>query len=540
MTMISVNEVTMNFGARMLFDGVTVTFNAGERYGLTGPNGSGKSTFMKIVAHELEPMSGSVHLPRRFGILRQDHTAFDQYRVIDVVMMGNRALWSAMSEKETLLAKGDALTDDDGVRLGELEGVIAEEDGYTAETQAESLLEGLGIVAKYHTEPLSVLQGGDKVRVLLAQALFGNPEALLLDEPTNALDIASIRWLEGFLQDFQGALVVISHDRHFLNEVCTKIADIDYETIIVYNGNYDDMVGAKAEARASLELANDARQKRISQLQEFVQRFRAGSRASQVKSREKQLGRENQALNDLKRSNIQRPFIRFELKRPSGKQVLNVEGLVKRFGETNITSGFNLSVFRGDRIALVGKNGIGKTTLLRLLKGELPPDSGKVEWGYEAQIGYLPQDHAELIEKSNQTAHQWLWGWNEGTDEENLRALFGRLLFTKDEPLKPTKVLSGGETVRLLLARLMLIKPNVLLLDEPTNHLDLEAIRSLTEALARYEGTAVFVTHDRQMVSQVATRVLEMSDAGIAEISPEQFHEGQFLLGHARYQRAAS
>jgi ATPase subunit of ABC transporter with duplicated ATPase domains len=540
MTMISVNEVTMNFGARMLFDGVTVTFNAGERYGLTGPNGSGKSTFMKIVAHELEPMSGSVHLPRRFGILRQDHTAFDQYRVIDVVMMGNRALWSAMSEKETLLAKGDALTDDDGVRLGELEGVIAEEDGYTAETQAENLLEGLGIVAKYHTEPLSVLQGGDKVRVLLAQALFGNPEALLLDEPTNALDIASIRWLEGFLQDFQGALVVISHDRHFLNEVCTKIADIDYETIIVYNGNYDDMVGAKAEARASLELANEARQKRISQLQEFVQRFRAGSRASQVKSREKQLGRENQALNDLKRSNIQRPFIRFELKRPSGKQVLNVEGLVKRFGETTITSGFNLSVFRGDRIALVGKNGIGKTTLLRLLKGELPPDSGKVEWGYEAQIGYLPQDHAELIEKSNQTAHQWLWGWNEGTDEENLRALFGRLLFTKDEPLKPTKVLSGGETVRLLLARLMLIKPNVLLLDEPTNHLDLEAIRSLTEALARYEGTAVFVTHDRQMVSQVATRVLEMSDAGIAEISPEQFHEGQFLLGHARYQRAAS
>jgi ATPase subunit of ABC transporter with duplicated ATPase domains len=540
MTMISVNDVTMNFGARMLFDGVNVTFNAGERYGLTGPNGSGKSTFMKIVARELEPMSGHVQLPRRFGILRQDHTAYDKYRVIDVVMMGSPALWKALSEKEVLLAKGDALTDDDGVRLGELEGVIAEEDGYTADTLAESLLEGLGIEKRYHTEPLSVLQGGDKVRVLLAQALFGNPEALLLDEPTNALDIASIRWLEEFLQDFPGALVVISHDRHFLNEVCTKIADIDYETIIVYNGNYDDMVSAKAQARGSLELANEARQKRISNLQEFVQRFRAGSRASQVKSREKQLGREQQALNDLKRSNIARPFIRFELKRPSGKQVLNVEGLSKRFGDTTICDGFNLSVFRGDRIALVGRNGIGKTSLLRLLKDEMKPDAGKVEWGYEAAIGYLPQDHAELIEKSNETAHQWLWRWNEGTDEENLRALFGRLLFTKDEPLKPTKVLSGGETVRLLLARLMLTKPNVLLLDEPTNHLDLEAIRSLTDALAKYEGTALFVTHDRQMVSQVATRVLELSENGITELSPEQFHEGQFLLGHARYQRAAS
>jgi ATPase subunit of ABC transporter with duplicated ATPase domains len=538
--MISVNDVTMNFGARMLFESVNVTFNAGERYGLTGPNGSGKTTFMKILAKELEPMAGHVRLPKRFGILRQDHTAFDQFRIIDVVMMGNPTLWDALSEKERLLAKGDALTDDDGVRLGELEGVIGEEEGYTADIEAQNLLEGLGIASPFHTQPLSVLQGGDKVRVLLAQALFGKPEALLLDEPTNALDIASIRWLEGFLEDFTGALVVISHDRHFLNEVCTKIADIDYETIIIYNGSYDDMVSAKAEARGSLELANSAKQKKIAQLQEFVQRFRAGSRASQVKSREKQLGREQKALADLKRSNIARPFIRFELKRPSGKQVLNVEGLTKRFDDTTIVDHFNLSLFRGDRVALVGRNGIGKTSLMRLFLGELQPDAGKVEWGYEAAIGYLPQDHHELVKKSKQTAHEWLWGWNKDTDEENLRALFGRLLFTKDEPLKPTEVLSGGETVRLLLARLMLLKPNVLLLDEPTNHLDLEAIRSLTEALARYEGTCVFITHDRQMVSQVATRVLELSEAGITELSPEQFHEGQFLLNHARYQKPAS
>lgn len=538
--MISINEVTMSFGSRMLFDSVNVTFNEGERYGLTGPNGAGKSTFMKIVAKELDPASGHVSLPRRVGMLRQEHTEFDAFRVIDVVLMGNKNLWKAMSEKETLLAKGDDLTDDEGVRLGELEVVISEEDGYTAETEAEALLDGLGISDEFHTQQLSILQGGDKVRVLLAQALFGGPDALLLDEPTNSLDIASIRWLEGFLQEFTGALVVISHDRHFLNEVCTKIADIDYETIIVYNGNYDDMVGTKAEARGAMEGANDARQKRIDQLQEFVQRFRAGSRASQVKSREKQVGREKKALADLKRSNIQRPFIRFEIKRQSGKQVLNLEGLGKSFDDTVICENFNLALFRGDRVALVGKNGIGKTTMLRMMKEEVTPDAGKVEWGYEAAIGYMPQDHSELVKRSKQTAHEWLWGWNEDVDEENLRALFGRLLFTKDDPLKRTEVLSGGETVRLLLARLMLLKCNVLLLDEPTNHLDLEAIRSLTDAMARYEGTCVFVTHDRQMVSQVATRVLEFSNEGIKELSPEQFQEGDFLLGHAKYQKQPS
>jgi ATPase subunit of ABC transporter with duplicated ATPase domains len=280
--MITVNDITMRFGDRTLFDSVAVTFNAGERYGLTGPNGSGKSTFMKVLTGEVEPVSGHVRLPRRVGFLRQEQTALDAYRVLDVVLMGNKPLWEAMAEKEQLLAKGDALTDEDGVRLGELEVVIAEEDGYTAETEAAALLEGLGIAEQHHEQQLEALQGGDKVRVLLAQALFGKPDALLLDEPTNALDIASIRWLEGFLQEFKGVLIVISHDRHFLNEVATRIADIDYETIIVYGGNYDDMVQAKAEARGSLELANAARQQKVAQLQEFVQRFRAGSRASQV------------------------------------------------------------------------------------------------------------------------------------------------------------------------------------------------------------------------------------------------------------------
>lgn len=530
--MISVNDVTMNFAAQMLFQEVNVTFQPGERYGLTGPNGAGKSTFMKIISGDLEPMAGHVKRPKKTGILRQDHHIYDSVRILDVVLMGNQPLWAAMSEKEALLVKGDQLTDDDGMRLAELEMVIAEEEGYTAEAEATSLLSGLGIPESVHGETLSILTGGDKVRVLLAQALFGHPEALLLDEPTNALDIGTIRWLEGFLREYSGVLIVISHDRHFLNSVTTKIADIDYETIIVYPGNYDDMVEAKAEARGNLEQDNAARKKRIEDLQTFVQRFRAGSRASQVKSREKKLDREKREMANLKRSNIARPFIRFEQKRQTGKQVLAVEMMSKKFNEdTVICERFNLSVMRGDKIAIVGPNGAGKTSLLRLLVEQLKPDVGKVEWGYETHIGYMPQDHHEAIEKSDMSAHKWLWQFNETDDEENLRALFGRLLFTKEEPMKPTKVLSGGETVRLLLAKLMITRPNVLVLDEPTNHLDLEAIRSLTQGLAAFEGTAIFVTHDRDMVSRVATRVIEMSRNGLRELSPRDFDEGHFLEG---------
>lgn len=533
--MITVSGVSMNFGEQVLFENVAVTFNKGERYALTGPNGSGKSTFMKIVAGDLEPMAGSVQRPKRLSTLRQDHFRYENYRIIDTVMMGNERLWAALSEKEVLLAKPD-LTDEEGMRLGELEGVIAEEDGYSAEAEATELLDGLGIPEEVHAETMSTLTGGNKVRVLLAQALFGKPDALLLDEPTNHLDIASIRWLEAFLKDYDGVLVLISHDRQFVNSVATKVADIDYETIILYNGNYDAMVEAKAEARSALELANEAKSKRITALQEFVQRFRAGSRASQVKSREKAIEREKQELALLKRSNIQRPFIRFDLKRPSGRQVLTVSNLTKGYeGHEDLIDGFNLSVMRGDKIAIVGPNGIGKTTLLRMLHGSLKPDQGSVEWGFEAQIGYMPQDHSEMIEKSNQTAHAWLWASDAKTDEQEIRSLFGRMLFTKDEPMKPTSVLSGGETVRLLLARLMLTKPNVLLLDEPTNHLDLEAIRALTQGLAAFEGTCVFVTHDRQMVSRVATRVLEMSNSGIRELSPQQFDSGDYLTGYSRY-----
>ena len=533
--MLTVSDISMNFGEKVLFEGVNVTFNDGERYGLTGPNGAGKTTFMRILSKELETVGGQVTIRGRLGVLKQDHSLYIDYKIADVVMMGNPPLWEALQEKEQLLAKGDDLTDADGMRLGELEAEIAAENGYVADAEAAALLEGLGIPGHLHQEKLGVLQGGDRVRVLLAQALFGSPDTLLLDEPTNTLDIGSIRWLESFLRAYEGALVVISHDRHFLNAVCTKIADIDYETIIVYPGNYDDMISAKAEARSSLELANSARQKKVAQLQEFVQRFRAGSRASQVRSRSKELDREKKAMADLKRSNIQRPFIRFDQARPSGKSVMNVVSITKRFDSHVIVKDFNLSVTRGDKIALVGPNGIGKTTLLRMLEGSLKPDAGSIEHGYEVRIGYMPQEHSEAIEKSDQSARDWLWSFNEKADEENLRALFGRLLFKKDDPLKPTKVLSGGETVRLLLAKLMLSEPNVLLLDEPTNHLDLEAIRALTEALRTFQGTAVFVTHDRNMVDRVATRVIEMSYDGVREISHHDFQAGRFLEKHGVY-----
>ena len=536
--MITVNDLSMNFGEQILFENVNVTFNRGERYALTGPNGSGKSTFMKILAGDLEPGAGSVQRPRRLGVLRQDQYRYDSYRIIDVVMMGNERLWHAHSEKEFLMAKADCLSNEEGIRLGELEGIIAEEDGYTAEQEAVELLEGLGIPSDLHTETMSTLTGGNKVRVLLAQALFGKPEALLLDEPTNALDIASIRWLEGFLEDYNGVLIVISHDRQFVNAVATRTADIDYETIIVYNGNYDAMIEAKAEARSNLELANSAKNKRIASLQEFVQRFRAGSRASQVKSREKQLEREKAELVMLKRSNVQRPFIRFEQKRPSGKQVVSVSALTKEFDDTVICRALNLSVVRGDKIAVVGPNGVGKTTLLKMLQGEIKPDGGSIDWGYEANIGYMPQDHGESIAKSRQSAYDWVREVDTKTDEQDVRSLFGRMLFSKDEPLKPTEVLSGGETVRLLLVRLMLQKPNVLLLDEPTNHLDLESIRALTHGLAQFEGTVIFVTHDRHMVARVASRVLEMSSSGIRELSPDQFERGDYLEQYGRYRGA--
>ncbi len=519
--MISVNNVSMRYGAKILFDDVTITFINGRRYGLTGPNGSGKSTFMKVLTGEIDAQKGTVVRPKKIGILRQDQYAFDAYRVIDTVIMGNKGLWAALEERDAIYSKAE-LTDDDGMRLGELEGIVGEEDGYTAESDAAVLLQGLDIPDEFHERKMSELQGGQKVRVLLAQALFGNPQALLLDEPTNYLDLDSIHWLQDFLVRFEGTLITISHDRHFLNSVTTHTADIDYETIITYTGGYDDMVVAKTQIRSRLESQNEQREKKIAQLNEFIARFAAGTRSSQVTSRKKEV--ERLQTTELARSNIQRPYIRFDTLRPSGKTALEFEGIQKSYGDQIIISGFGANVMRGEKIALMGRNGLGKTTLIKSLLSTSPDlaekdftlDTGSIKWGHEAQIGYFPQDHTGMIEHGL-TVSDWLHQWDPKVTKEEIRGILGQMLFRGEEGLKPTEALSGGETARLLFCKLMLQKPNILIFDEPTNHLDLESINALNISLQRYEGTVLLVTHDHDLIDEVATRIWHFDHGAIED-----------------------
>ena len=505
--MITVQNVSMRYGSKILFEDVTTTFSAGRRYGLTGPNGAGKSTFMKLLTGELAPQRGEISRPKKIGVLRQDQFAFDRFRVLDTVVMGNGRLWDALEERDRLYAKSD-MTDADGMRLGELEGIVGEEDGYSAESDAAILLQGLDIPDSLHHRTMAELQGGQKVRVLLAQALFGHPEALLLDEPTNHLDLDSIHWLRELLVRYEGTLIVISHDRHFLNAVCTHIADIDYETIIAYTGGYDDMVLAKTQIRARVEAENAQREKKIAQLQDFIARFSAGTRASQVMSRKKEV--ERLQTTELARSNIQRPYIRFTMNRPSGKMALEAAGVSKAFGDLRVVSDFSAVVNRGEKIVLVGRNGVGKTTLLKTLMTEAP----NVRWGHEVSIGYFPQDHTGAIEKGL-TAVEWLHRFDPDASRQDIHGLLGQMLFSGEEGYKPTEALSGGETARLLFCRIMLQKPNVLVLDEPTNHLDLESINALNIALQRYEGTVFLVTHDEDLMDEVGTRFWRFEDGVI-------------------------
>jgi ATPase subunit of ABC transporter with duplicated ATPase domains len=524
--MISVSNVSMRYGSKILFEDVSTTFTAGRRYGLTGPNGAGKTTFMKVLSGDLEPQKGVVVRPKKLGVLRQDQYAFDAYRVIDTVIMGNKGLWSALEERDRIYEKPE-LDDDDGMRLGELEGIIGEEDGYTAESDAAILLQGLDIPNEVHERKMGELQGGQKMRILLAQALFGNPQALLLDEPTNYLDLDSIHWLEDFLTHREGTLITISHDRYFLNNVCTHIADIDYQTIITYTGGYDDMVLAKTQVRTRLEAQNEEREKKIAQLNEFIARFSAGTRSSQVTSRKKEV--ERLQTSELARSNIARPYIRFDQLRPSGKHILEAEGVRKAYGDHVVIDGFSASVTRGEKICLIGRNGQGKTTLIKALLAHAPKmhhmpgenpsndiDSGKVKWGHEAQIGYFAQDHTSTIEKGT-TAADWLHQFDPKATKEDIRGVLGQMLFSGEEGLKPTEALSGGEAARLLFCRLMMQKPNFLIFDEPTNHLDLEAINALNQALQKYEGTVLLVTHDQELIDEVATRIWNFEDHKIED-----------------------
>src|SRR3954451_22223727 len=509
--MISVSNISMRYGGKILFEDVGTTFLPARRYGLTGPNGAGKSTFMKLLSGELEPQKGSVVRPKKIGILRQDQFAFDEFRVVDTVIMGNMPLWKALEERETLYAKAE-LTDEDGMRLGELEGVVAEEDGYTAESDAAVLLDGLDIPEPFHDRKMGELQGGQKVRVLLAQALFGHPAALLLDEPTNYLDLESIHWLREFLVRYEGSLIVISHDRHFLNAVTTHTADIDYQTIIIYTGGYDEMVMQKTQIRSRVESENAQREKKIEQLQEFIARFSAGTRSAQTTSRRKEV--ERLQTTELARSNIQRPYINFKMNRPSGRMAIEIKDVAKAFEDHEVIDGFDAVVNRGEKVVIVGRNGVGKTTLLKALLSEAPGvpasphdlDRGSVRWGHEASVGYFAQDHTGLIQKG-MTAVEWLHQFDPDASRQDIHGLLGQMLFSGEEGLKPTEALSGGETARLLFCRLMLTKPNVLVLDEPTNHLDLESINALNIALQKYEGTVFLVTHDEDLMEEVGTRV---------------------------------
>ena len=500
---ITVSGVSKGFGGRLLFQDVNVVFSAGANYGLTGPNGAGKSTFMKLLMRLEDTDTGTVSIPKRTGWLRQDHAAFDAFRVIDTVIMGNARLWDAMVRKEAIYAKGDAITDEEGMELGELEGVVMEEDGYEAEANAAVLLSGLGVGEDEQARPMHELQAGLKVRVMLAQALFGDPEALLLDEPTNGLDMESIIWLEDFLMRYQGVLVVISHDRRFLNAVCDHIADIDYETIITYTGNYDEMVRQKSQIRGKLEKDNSAREKKISQLQDFIQRFGAGTRASQTRSRAKQI--EKLKPDEVKRSNIARPFIRFPAGEPSGRDVLSTNALSAAYGDLRIFTDVRLVAQRGDKVAILGQNGVGKTTLMKQLLDPANLAAGRVQWGHNTRIGYMGHDHRELIEPG-MTVYSWLFAKRPDMGEQHVRGVLGRMLFSNKDGEKPTATLSGGEAARLIMCWLILMEFNVLLLDEPTDHLDLESVSSLKEAIEAYEGTVFFVTHDRDLAS-AGTRI---------------------------------
>jgi ATPase subunit of ABC transporter with duplicated ATPase domains len=512
--MIVVNEVSKAYGTRTLFDSVSVKFSPGNRYGLTGPNGAGKSTFMKILSGEIEPSNrGTISRPKRVGVLQQDRFAFDNERIIDTVMMGNATLWSAFKERDAL-CELPSPTPEQITRLCDLESVIADENGYTAEFEAAAILRGIGIPDEQHENLMSTLPTDYKFRVLLAQALFGEPQALLLDEPTNHLDLDSIAWLEEFLCKYEGTMVVISHDRHFLNSVCTHIADIDYDTIIVYSGGYDDMVAQKLQARQSIEEENRDKAKKVAQLQEFVARFAAGQRSSQVQSRKKEIAR--LAPQELKKSNIQRPYIRFEQEKPLGREVLKVKGLSKRFDDKVIFNNATFDIWRGDKVAVIGANGAGKTTLLRCLIGDLEPDAGDVKWGENASWSYYAQDfHSQITD--GMTALDWLMQFREKEEDEVVRGLLGRMLFSGDESLKATESLSGGEAARLLMARIMMQKNPILVLDEPTNHLDLEAVSALAEGLSTFPGTVFVVSHDRDLISDVATRVIAFTPEGLVD-----------------------
>jgi ATPase subunit of ABC transporter with duplicated ATPase domains len=514
--MIAISNLTKYYGEQTLFAGVNLHLNPGSCYGVVGANGSGKSTFLRLLAGDEIPSDGTISIPKRaqIGVLRQDHFAHEEEQIVHVAMMGRRELWSAIAEKERLLALPREQFDAD--RYAELEELILHQDGYTLEAQAGEVLEGLGIPSEVHKLPMRTLSGGFKLRVLLAQVLAAHPDVLLLDEPTNHLDILSIRWLEKFLAGFEGCALVISHDHRFLDNVSTHILDVDYETILGYTGNYADFDAQKHEERERKEAQIARQEKEIEAHRANIERFKAkATKARQAGSKKKLLDRI--VIERLPRTSRRYPTFRFQQVRPSGKVVVDAEGISKRYGDKQVLEDVAINVQRGDRLAVIGPNGIGKSTLLKILMGKLEPDAGKSAWGYETYPGYFAQDHREQLEDSSETVEHWLWRFCPGEPIGFVRGRLGAVLFSGDEVEKKLASLSGGEAARLIFAKLGIEKPNVLVLDEPTNHLDLEAIDALVEGLEQFDGTLIFVSHDRWFVQRLANRILEITPQGIRD-----------------------
>ncbi|OSN09377.1 ABC-F family ATPase [Lonsdalea britannica] len=509
----------MQFGSKPLFENISVKFGGGNRYGLIGANGCGKSTFMKILGGDLTPSGGNVSLDpnERLGKLRQDQFAFEQYSVLDTVIMGHAELWDVKEERDRIYALPE-MSEEDGYKVADLEVKYGEMDGYSAEARAGELLLGVGIPLEQHYGPMSEVAPGWKLRVLLAQALFANPDILLLDEPTNNLDIDTIRWLEQVLNERNSTMIIISHDRHFLNMVCTHMADLDYGELRLYPGNYDEYMTAATQARERLVADNAKKKAQIAELQSFVSRFSANaSKSRQATSRARQIDKIQ--LEEIKASSRQNPFIRFEQDKKLFRNALEIEDLAKGFDNGPLFSKLKLLIEVGEKVAVLGTNGIGKTTLLKTLVGDLAPDVGTVKWSENVQIGYYAQDH-EYEFDDELTVFDWMSQWKqENDDEQAVRSVLGRLLFSQDDIRKKVKVLSGGEKGRMLFGKLMMQRPNVLIMDEPTNHLDMESIESLNMALEMYQGTLVFVSHDREFVSSLATRVLEITPEKVIDFT---------------------
>jgi ATPase subunit of ABC transporter with duplicated ATPase domains len=529
--MISVSNLSKEFGDRVLFEGASFQLNPGERYGLVGANGSGKTTLLNILAGDLDATKGTVSVPKsaRLGVLRQDQFLYEEQQVLEVALMGNPELWRAMVEREEVLANAHEHFDAD--RFTRVEDTIQRHDGYTAEARAAAILEGLGLPAEVHRRPLSTLSGGFKLRVLLAQVLAGAPDVLLLDEPTNHLDIISIRWLEKFLHDYDGPVVTISHDHRFLDNVSTHILDVDYQTVTLYHGDYTHFLEQKRSDRERREKEIAGRQKEIAHHMEFVDRFRAkNTKARQAQSKLRMIEKKASELEELPGSSRRYPKFRFAQRRPSGKEVLKVRGVRKAYGANEVLHGVDLDVARGDRLVILGPNGIGKSTLLKIIVGAIQADAGTVEWGHETYPGYFAQDHHEQLEDSGRTAEQWLWDFCPGKDRGFVRGQLGLMLFSGEEADKRLSALSGGEAARLVFSRLAMEQPNILVLDEPTNHLDLESIEALVAGLQNYDGTLILVSHDRWFVGQLASRVLEISADGIRDY-PGTYEEYVHALG---------